>query len=106
MAGPPVPAPTPLVHRALVYGHEDEFVQGVAAFARDGVAAGEATMVLAAPDRLRALRRELGAGAPVDWLPNPLSALRVGIAFDDVRRHLAGRAAPAGAGCASRRTGT
>jgi anti-sigma regulatory factor (Ser/Thr protein kinase) len=76
-----------------VYGREDEFLQRVAAFARDGVAAGEATMVLAAPERLRALRRELGAGAPVDWIPNPLSELRVGIAFDDVRRHLAGRVA-------------
>jgi anti-sigma regulatory factor (Ser/Thr protein kinase) len=92
MAGPLDPAPAPLVHRALVYGHDDELLEGLAGFARDGVAAGEATMVLAAPARLRALRHELGADAPVGWVPNPFSAMRVGIAFDDVRRHLDGRA--------------
>ena len=64
----------------------------LAAFARQGVADGEATMILASPRRLRTLRRELGADAGVGWVPNHLASMRVGAAFDDVRRQVAGRA--------------
>ena len=49
-------------------------------------------MVLASPRRLRTLRRELGADAGVGWVPNHLVSMRVGAAFDDVRRQVASRA--------------
>jgi anti-sigma regulatory factor (Ser/Thr protein kinase) len=92
MGGPEAAPPSGLVHRALVHGGEEEVLTHLAAFARQGVADGEATMILASPRRLQALRRELGTDAGVGWIPNHLASMRVGTAFDDVRRHMAGRA--------------
>ena len=81
-----------LVHRTLVYDGEEEVLTHLAAFARQGVADGEATMVLASARRLRTLRREVGADAGVGWVPNHLGSMRIGTAFDDIRRQVAGRA--------------
>jgi anti-sigma regulatory factor (Ser/Thr protein kinase) len=83
--------PSALVHRALVYRDEDELLAHLAGFARQGVEAGEVTVVLASPRRLWAARRELAADAPVGWVPNHLAAMRLGTAFDDVRRQLDAR---------------
>jgi anti-sigma regulatory factor (Ser/Thr protein kinase) len=85
-------APHGLVHRTLLYAQEDDLVRRMGAFARDGLAAGEDTVVLAPARRLAALRRALGEAAPVGLVPNDLAGVRLGTAFDDVRRHLAGRA--------------
>ncbi len=92
MGGPFVPAPQPLVHRAVLHGHEGELLRHLATFAREGAAVGEATMVLTTPRRMRALRRELGPDATVTLVTNHLAGMRPGVAFDDVRRHLAARA--------------
>jgi anti-sigma regulatory factor (Ser/Thr protein kinase) len=85
-------APPGLVHRALLHAGEDDLVARIADYARDGLAAGEDTVVLAPARRLAALRRALGEAAPVGLVPNDLTGMRLGTAFDDVRRHMAGRA--------------
>jgi anti-sigma regulatory factor (Ser/Thr protein kinase) len=92
MAALDVAAPFGLVHRTLLYAGEDELVTRVAAFAREGLEAGDDTVIIAPAERLSALRRELGEAAPVGLIPNHLAGMRLGTAFDDARRHLAGRA--------------
>jgi anti-sigma regulatory factor (Ser/Thr protein kinase) len=91
MEGGGATRPSGLLHRAVVHRGEDEVLAHLAAFARRGVEAGDVTIVLAPPRRLAAVRRELGAAAPVDWLPNHLESMRLGTAFDDIRRLLAVR---------------
>ncbi|HMO00423.1 MAG TPA: MEDS domain-containing protein [Miltoncostaeaceae bacterium] len=81
--------PPGLVHRALVHHGEDELLAHLAEYAREGIQAGEPTMVLASRRRLSALRRALGPDAPVRWVPNDLASIRLGVAFDDVRRQVA-----------------
>jgi DcmR-like sensory protein len=51
----------PFRHEALLYAGDDEFVASVAAFVRDGRAAGEPTLVLTGARKLERLREELGA---------------------------------------------
>ena len=50
-------------HEALFYGGLDGFVEGTSAFVREGLEAGEPTLVVAGSDKLAALRAELGAQA-------------------------------------------
>jgi anti-sigma regulatory factor (Ser/Thr protein kinase) len=92
MGSPDAATPPGLVHRALVHHGEDELLAHLTTFAREGVEAGDETMVVASPRRLWAVRSEVGADAPVGWLPNRITSTRVGVAFDDIRRQVAARA--------------
>jgi anti-sigma regulatory factor (Ser/Thr protein kinase) len=47
-------------HEAFLYGGTDEFVTGVAAFIRDGLAHGESVLVALTADKVEMLRAELG----------------------------------------------
>ena len=51
----------PFRHEALLYAGDDEFVAAVSAFARDGQAAGEPTVVLVGRRKVDLIREELGA---------------------------------------------
>lgn len=51
------------VHRAVIYERPAQFDEAVTAFARQGIARGEATTVLAVPEHLERVRAALGAGA-------------------------------------------
>lgn len=92
MSGGSRDAPGSFVHRALVSHDQDELLEHLTAFAREGVAAGEETTVLAPLRRLSAVRDALGPDAPVRWIPGDLDGMRMGTAFDDIRRHLDARA--------------
>lgn len=48
-------------HEALLYAGEDEFVEGTAAFVRDGLAADEPVLVMVGPAKIERLRAALGA---------------------------------------------
>jgi anti-sigma regulatory factor (Ser/Thr protein kinase) len=50
-------------HEALFYGDEGEFMEGVGAFVRDGVAADEPIMVLLGARKVEALRSKLASDA-------------------------------------------
>ena len=92
MAAPDPPDTAPLVHRALIHDDEDELLAHLTRFAREGVEAGEETVVLAPLRRLAAVRAAVGVDAPVHWMPGDLHGVRMGTAFDDIRRHLDARA--------------
>jgi anti-sigma regulatory factor (Ser/Thr protein kinase) len=53
----------PFRHEALFYAGDDEFVEGCAAFVREGRGAGEPTLVVAAARKLAGLREALGGDA-------------------------------------------
>jgi anti-sigma regulatory factor (Ser/Thr protein kinase) len=50
-------------HEALLYAGDDEFVEGCAAFVRNGVAHGEPVLVVVSAPKIRRLRAALGADA-------------------------------------------
>ena len=50
-------------HEAFLYAGRDEFLHGTAGFIRDGLAAGEPTLVVVSAQKIRLLRAELGADA-------------------------------------------
>ena len=50
-------------HEALVYAGEEQFVEGISAFIREGVAAGEPTLVVVGTRKLELLREALGVDA-------------------------------------------
>src|SRR5918997_795476 len=50
-------------HEAMFYQGMREFLDGATAFLREGVAAGEPTLVVVSADKIHALRRELGDDA-------------------------------------------
>ncbi|WP_084264707.1 sensor histidine kinase [Actinomadura macra] len=72
-----------LVHRALPYPTRGEFALTAVPFLRAGCRAGDAVVVIAAPDTAALLRERLGTGtaAPVefidsaDWFQGPMHAL-------------------------------
>jgi anti-sigma regulatory factor (Ser/Thr protein kinase) len=51
-------------HDALMYAGEVDFVRQVSAFIRDGVEAGEPTLVVVSAEKIAALREALGSDAP------------------------------------------
>jgi anti-sigma regulatory factor (Ser/Thr protein kinase) len=51
-------------HEALLYTGHDDFVRSTAPFIRDGIAAGEPTLVVVARAKIDSLRGELGAHMP------------------------------------------
>src|SRR4029079_12151351 len=53
----------PFRHEALLYAGEDEFVERIAAFVREGVDAGEPSLVVVAAPKIDRLRPERGADA-------------------------------------------
>jgi anti-sigma regulatory factor (Ser/Thr protein kinase) len=50
-------------HEALLYAGREEFLQGTAAFIRDGIAAGEPALVVVSAEKVGLLREELGGDA-------------------------------------------
>ena len=50
-------------HEAFLYAGRDEFVHGTAAFIRDGLGAGEPTLVVVGAEKIALLRAELGSDA-------------------------------------------
>ena len=50
-------------HEAFIYAGDDAFVDGVGAFVRDGVAAGEPTLVVVDASKIRRMREALGDDA-------------------------------------------
>jgi anti-sigma regulatory factor (Ser/Thr protein kinase) len=62
------PGAAPFAHDALFYAGLDGFLEGVLPFVRDGLEAGEATMVAVAGERLTALREALGGDRDDDGL--------------------------------------
>jgi hypothetical protein len=59
---------TTLRHLALYYGSDDEFVESVAAFVREGLDAGESVMVAVPGRKVEMLREHAGTGAgDVSW---------------------------------------
>ena len=56
-------APDEFRHEAFFYASHEEFLNGTAAFIRDGLAGNEAAMVVLSPKKIEALRDELGADA-------------------------------------------
>jgi anti-sigma regulatory factor (Ser/Thr protein kinase) len=50
-------------HEAFMYAGLDEFVRGASAFIRDGLDAGEPTLVVVSAEKIELLRRELGDDA-------------------------------------------
>jgi len=50
-------------HEAFLYGGLEEFLHGTAAFIRDGITAGEPTLVAVSAEKISPLRDELGADA-------------------------------------------
>jgi transcriptional regulator with XRE-family HTH domain len=72
-----------LDHYALIYGDLDELVQASGPFLADGMAAGDATLVLTDRGKTDALREHLGAAASAirfedaqAWYTSPAEALR------------------------------
>jgi len=60
----PLDAPGPSFrHEALLYSGDDDFADRVGGFVRDGVDAGEPTLVAVGPARIELLRRALGGAA-------------------------------------------
>src|SRR4051794_4648204 len=57
----------PFRHEALLYAGDDEFVERVAAFVREGVETGEPSLVVVAAPKIERLREELGADAEAVW---------------------------------------
>ena len=55
--------PPPFRHEALLYAGDDQFVEACSVFLRDGVEAGEPTLVVAVADKLERLREALGSQA-------------------------------------------
>ncbi|HEX2104001.1 MAG TPA: sensor histidine kinase [Solirubrobacteraceae bacterium] len=53
----------PFRHEAVMYAGLDEFADRMSAFIRDGVAAGEPTLVVVSAEKIARLRAELGADA-------------------------------------------
>src|SRR4051794_4681103 len=53
----------PFRHEALLYAGDDEFVERVGAFVREGVQQGEPSLVVVAAPKIDRLREELGADA-------------------------------------------
>jgi anti-sigma regulatory factor (Ser/Thr protein kinase) len=73
---------TRLVHRALVYGHEDDFIRHAVPFVQEGLAAGDLVLVVCSAGGIDRLRRTLGhAASSVDfrdgasWYAQPTRAV-------------------------------
>jgi transcriptional regulator with XRE-family HTH domain len=71
-----------LVHRALIYGSEAEFVDATAPFVTAGIEQSDAVLVVTAPARIRRLRGALGGDAKrvsfresAAWYSSPPAAL-------------------------------
>jgi anti-sigma regulatory factor (Ser/Thr protein kinase) len=84
-----------LVHRALVYASEREFLAGAVPFLRSALAAGSVTLAVVPPRRLAALERALGSDAPavrfidaVEWYRHPVRTIA---AYDALVRSQAPR---------------
>src|SRR3954447_20215448 len=54
---------SPFRHEALLYAGDDEFVERVGGFVREGVEHGEPSLVVVAAPKIDRLREELGAEA-------------------------------------------
>jgi anti-sigma regulatory factor (Ser/Thr protein kinase) len=50
-------------HEAMLYAGREQFVAGIASFIREGIAAGEPTLVMVTGDKIDWLREELNGGA-------------------------------------------
>jgi len=50
-------------HEAFFYASQDEFLTGAVSFIRDGLADDESILVVLSPEKIEALREELGVGA-------------------------------------------
>ena len=50
-------------HEALFYSDDDEYLEGTIPYLREGLEAGEATMVAVGPEKAEILAAELGADA-------------------------------------------
>ncbi|HZB32667.1 MAG TPA: sensor histidine kinase [Streptosporangiaceae bacterium] len=81
---------TTLVHQALLYSGEGEFLDAAVPFLRAGLTAADVVLVAAVPPRLDGVRRALGpAGEPVlfidvaEWYRHPVRTLA---AYDDFLR--------------------
>jgi anti-sigma regulatory factor (Ser/Thr protein kinase) len=86
---------TTLVHQALVYSGEGEFLAAAVPFLRAGLTAADVVLVAAVPPRLDGVRRALGpAGEPVlfidvaEWYRHPVRTLA---AYEDFLRAQAPR---------------
>jgi anti-sigma regulatory factor (Ser/Thr protein kinase) len=68
--GAGTPRSEPLVHRALLYGGEDEFLAAAVPFLRDGLEAEDTVLAVVARPNIMALRGTLGRDAkPVTFVP-------------------------------------
>jgi anti-sigma regulatory factor (Ser/Thr protein kinase) len=84
-----------LVHRALVYSGEGEFLAAAVPFLRAGLTADETVLVAGPPHRLDVVRRALGADAApmlfidvADWYRHPVRTIA---AYDEFMRRQAPR---------------
>jgi AcrR family transcriptional regulator len=78
-----------LVHEALVYSSDDEFLASVVPFVRDGLTAAEPVAVLLTPRKVALLREELGEDAEsVSFGDQSTHYRRPAHAIAEYRRHL------------------
>jgi hypothetical protein len=78
-----------LIHEALVYSSDEEFLERVVPFLQDGVAAGEPVSVVLTPSKIALLRDALGQDAErVSFSDGTGMYRRPAAAFAEYRRHL------------------
>src|SRR5215207_6642605 len=57
----------PFRHEALLYSDDDQYLEGVVPYLREGLEAGEATMVTIGPEKAKIVAAELGTDADEVW---------------------------------------
>jgi hypothetical protein len=78
-----------LIHEALVYSSDEEFLQRVVPFLQDGLAAGDPTSIVLTPRNSALLREALGQDAHrVSFGDAGATYRRPAAAFAAYRRHL------------------
>ena len=78
-----------LIHEALVYSSDEEFLERVVPFLQDGLAAGDPTSIMPTPSNSALLREALGQDAPlVSFVDASATYRRPAAAFAAYRRHL------------------
>jgi hypothetical protein len=78
-----------LVHEALVYSSDDEFLERLVPFVQDGLAASDPTTVVLTPNKSALLREALGQDAQrVSFAEASATYRRPAAAFAAYRRHL------------------
>jgi AcrR family transcriptional regulator len=78
-----------LIHEALVYSSDEEFLESVVPFLQDGLAAGDPTSIVLTPSNSALLREALGRDAPlVSFADASATYRRPAAAFAAYRRHL------------------